>query len=127
MAQNRFMINDNPATKQPDAGLGYSFETTYSEDSVRPQGGKAHLTALFTVESYSYSGSNLTLEEMSYILKQVAKGQKFKAHYLSPYEGKWKDGYFYVGKGSLKIGTWKEDEERYDSLSFNMVGVDPIK
>lgn len=125
MAQNKFMINDRE-TKQPDAGLGYSFETIYSEDSDRVQTGKGHFTPLFTVESYSYSASNLTLSEMSYILKQVAKGKKFKAHYLSPYEGKWLDGYFTVGKGSLKIGTWKEDEEMYDSLSFNMVGVNPL-
>lgn len=120
------MINGNPKTKQPDEGLGYSFETTYTDDSDRVQTGTAYITPLFTVESYSYSASNLTLSEMSYILKQVAKGRKFKAHYLSPYEGKWKDGYFYVGKGSLKIGTWKEDEEIYDSLSFNMIGVQPI-
>lgn len=125
MAQNKFMINDRE-TKQPDTGLGYSFETTYSEDSDRVQTGKGYFTPLFTVESYSYSASNLTLSEMSYILKQVAKGRKFKVHYLSPYEGKWKDGYFYVGKGSLKIGTWKEKEEMYDSLSFNMIGVNPL-
>lgn len=125
MAQNKFMINDRE-TKQPDKGLGYSFETTYSEDSDRVQTGKGYFTPLFTVESYSYSASNLTLSEMSYILKQVAKGRKFKVHYLSPYEGTWKDGYFYVGKGSLKIGTWKEKEEIYDSLSFNMIGVNPL-
>lgn len=125
MSQHRFMINDH-ATKQPDEGLGYSFETTYSDDSDRVQTGQGYFTPLFTVESYSYSASDLTLSEMSYILKQVAKGRKFKAHYLSPYEGKWKDGYFYVGKGSLKIGTWKEQEEIYDSLSFNMIGVNPI-
>lgn len=120
------MINGNPKTKQPDEGLGYSFETTYSDDSDRVQTGDAYITPLFTVESYSYSASDLTLSEMSYILKQVAKGRKFKAHYLSPYEGKWQDGYFYVGKGSLKIGSWKEEEEIYDSLSFNMIGVKRI-
>lgn len=126
MSQNRFMINDNAATKQPDTGLGYSFETTYTDDSGRVQTGSSHITPLFTVESYSYSATDLTLTEMSYILKQVAKGKKFKAHYLSPYEGKWMDGYFYVGKGSLKIGNWKEDEERYESLSFNMQGMEPL-
>lgn len=85
-----------------------------------------HLTPLFTVESFSYTATNLTSTEMASILQKVAKGKRFKLHYRSPYYGKWRDDYFYVGKGSLKIGTWKENEERYDSLSFNMIGGESI-
>lgn len=125
MAQERLKINDTDI-KQPDEGLGYNFETTYSDDTARVQSGVMHLTALFTVESFSYSAKELTSDEMARILRMVAKGKRFKLHYRSPYYGKWRDDYFYVGKGSLKIGSWKEKEERYDSLSFNMVGVNPI-
>lgn len=125
MAQEKMRINGSDV-KQPDEGLGYNFETTYSDDTVRVQSGVMHLTALFTVESFSYSATNLTSDEMSAILQKVAKGRRFKLHYRSPYYGKWRDDYFYVGKGSLKIGTWKEKEERYDSLSFNMIGVNPL-
>lgn len=120
------MINDDPTIKQPDKGLGYDFETTYSEDSVRVQSGVLHISPLFTIEAFSYKATNLTEDEMSNILQKIAKGRKFKLHYRSPYHGEWRDGQFYVGKGSLAIGSWKEDEERYESLSFNMIGVNPL-
>lgn len=125
MAQEKIKIND-AVIKQPDKGLGYDFETTYTEDSVRVQSGVLHLTPMFTVESFAYSASDLTSDEMSGILKKVAKGEKFKLHYRSPYYGAWRDDYFYVAKGSLSIGSWKENEERYENLSFSMIGVNPL-
>ena len=114
------------AIKQPDEGLKYNFETTYTDDSTRVQSGVLHTTPLFTVESYSYEASWLTIEEMKAILQIVAKGKYFKMHYFSPYYGKWRDDTFYVGKGSLSIGTLREDKEMFESLSFNIVGVNPI-
>lgn len=125
MAQNKIKFNDIEIF-QPDKGLGYNFETTYTEDSGRPLGGKAHVTSLFTVESYSYSASNIPVEEMTKILQIIAKGKPFKMHYFSCYYGKWRNDVFYIGKGSLKIGSLKADEEYYESLSFNIVGVNPI-
>ena len=112
--------------RQPDSGLGYNFETTYSKDSTRVQSGRLHSTPLFTVESFSYEASNLTIAEMKTILELVAKGKNFTLHYFSPYYGVWRDDKFYIGKGSLSIGCLKTDEERYESLSFNMIGVNPI-
>lgn len=125
MAQDRLKIN-GVEVKQPDTGLGYEFETTYSEDSGRVQNGVLFITPLFTVEAFSYSATDLTEAEMSQILQIVATGSKFTLHYRSPYYGGWRDGEFYVGKGSLSIGSWKENEERYDSLSFNMIGANPL-
>lgn len=125
MAQEYMKIN-GIVVKQPDKGLGYSFETTYTDDSNRTQNGVGHFTAMFTNESFSYEATNLTESEMTQILKQVAKGKNFTLHYRSPYYGGWRDDKFYVGKGSLSIGSWKESEECYESLSFNMVGVNPI-
>lgn len=125
MAQEYIKIND-VAICQPDEGLGYDFETTYSEDSTRVQSGVLHATPLFTVEAFSYKASYLTVEEMSQILQLIAKGGNFTLHYFSPYYGAWRDDRFYVGKGSLSIGRLNEDNETYDSLSFNMIGVNPI-
>lgn len=125
MAQDMMMIN-GVVVKQPEKDLGYDFETTYSEDSGRVQTGTLHITPLFTVESFSYTASGLTQEEMSLILQMVAKGDVFNLHYRSPYYGKWRDDEFHVAKGSLSIGSWEKDKERYTSLSFNMVGVNPI-
>lgn len=125
MSQHYVMINDT-VIRQPDAGLSYNFETTYTNDSGRVMSGTAHVVPMFTVESFGYSATNLTEAEMQQILELVAKGGTYRLHYRSPYYGGWRDDYFYTGKGSLSIGSWKEDEERYESLSFNMVGVNPI-
>lgn len=125
MAQEYVKINGKKI-KQPDAGLGYDFETTYTEDSTRVKSGTGHFTSLFTVESLSYEASLLTVSEMKEILQEVAKGNSFPLHYFSPYYGTWRDDEFYVGKGSLSIGALNEGGELYDSLSFNMIGVNPI-
>ena len=125
MAQTYIKIN-NTQIGQPDEGLGYDFETTYSEDSTRVQSGVLHATPLFTVEAFSYSASYLTVAEMKTILQAVAKGATFTLHYFSPYYGTWRDDEFYVGKGSLAIGRLNESGEIYESLSFNMIGVNPI-
>ena len=125
MAQNYITIN-GVKIKQPDEGLGYSFETTYTSDSTRVQSGAMHATPMFTVESFSYAASYLTIAEMQTILQKVAKGGNFTLHYFSPYYGQWRNDTFYVGKGSLEIGRLTEGGEYFDSLSFNMVGVNPI-
>lgn len=121
-----YMLINNTRVKQPDRGLSYEFETTHTEDSARLQNGKAHVTPMFTVEAFGYQATDLTMAEMSQILRLVAKGARFRLHYLSPYYGAWRNDEFYVGKGSLNVGSWREDKERYDSLSFRMVGVNPI-
>lgn len=123
--QEKLKINDKDI-KQPDKGLGYEFETTYSEDSVRVVSGVAEIEPLFTVEAFSYSATWLTAKEMSEILQMVAKGKKYRLHYLSPFYGRWRDDTFYTGKGSLSVGSWVEEKEMYESLSFNMVGVNPL-
>ncbi len=125
MAQEYIKLN-GVVIRQPDEGLGYDFETTYTEDSTRMLNGTLYASAMFTVESFSYTASWLTREEMRTILQIVARGKPFTLRYLSPYYGAWRDGRFYVGKGSLAVGRWNEEEERYESLSFNMIGVDPI-
>ena len=121
MAQNYITIN-GVKIRQPDEGLGYDWETTYSEDSKRTQKGKLTTSRLYTVESFSYQASNVTVAEMKAILKEIMKGQFFTLHYWSPYYGSWRDDQFYVGRGSLAVGRLNETEERYDSLSFNMIG-----
>ena len=81
MAQEKITFN-SVEIKQPEKGLGYSFETTYTDDSTRVQSGVLHTTPLFTVESFSYSAKWLTIAEMKTILQIVAKGRYFKMHYF---------------------------------------------
>lgn len=125
MAQNYITMN-GVQIKQPLKDMGYSFETTYTEDTTRTQDGVLHSTPMFTVEQLSYEARNLTIYEMSQILQLIANGRPFTLHYFSPYYGVWRDAPFYVGQGSLIIGRLTEDKEHYESLSFNMTGVNPI-
>lgn len=125
MAQEYIKFNST-SIRQPDAGLGYNFETTYTSDTTRTQIGVLRASPMFTVESFSYEASNLTVAEMSQILKIVAGGNKFTMHYFSPFYGEWRDDVFYVGKGSLSIGTLNHESELYESLSFNIIGINPI-
>lgn len=125
MAQNLITFNDE-AIPQPDEGLGYDFETTYTEDTKRVQSGVLHATPLFTVEAFSYSASNLSFDEAYALLKHIAKGRNFYMFYPSLYYNKWRRDLFYVGKGSLSIGRVNTGEEMVDSISFNIIGVNPI-
>lgn len=126
MEQEYILFNDIKI-KQPDYGsLTHDWSTTYTDDSDRDISGMLHITPLFTYESFGYSVTNITLEEVKQILQIVIKGYPFKVHYLSPYYGKWRDDKFYVAKGSASIGLWKQEEEVYDSFSFNFIGVNPL-
>lgn len=108
---------------QPDADMGYSFETTYTEGSVRAQSGEGHFTPMFTVEQYSYKASDVPVDEASKILKIIAKGNTFTLHHYSLYHNEWRDDLFYVGKsGNLQIGELSEDRKYVSELSFNMTG-----
>lgn len=125
MSQELITIN-GIEIRQPDKGLGYDFETQYTDDTGRVQNGYLHVTPLFTVESFTYSASWLTVDEMRTILQQVARGHTFRLHYFSPYYGQWRSDSFYVSNGSLSVGRLNEGKEKYESLEFTMTGVNPI-
>ena len=124
MMQER--ITFNGATIKQPIKFDPNFASTSSEDSGNTIDGTMHNTVLFTKESFNAEFSDLTLEEMSLILQQVVGKNQFMMHYLSPYYGKWRDDYFYVAEGSLTTGTWKVNEEKWESLSFSVVGVNKI-
>lgn len=111
---------------QPDEGMRYSFETTYSEDSGRVQSGVMNAVSYFTVEQLSYEATEIPMNKASEILQMVATGNPFTLHYFSVYYNRWRDGLFRVGKGSLNIGSLEQGYEKLSSLSFNMTGEEPI-
>lgn len=111
---------------QPDEGIGYSFETTYSEDSVRVQSGLMNAVSYFTIEQLSYQATDIPIKKATEIIRMIAKGEAFTLHYYSLFYGGWRDGKFRVGKGSLNIGTLEEGNEKLSSLSFNMTGDYPL-
>lgn len=123
--QDYYKINGD-IIRQPDEGLTYNWETTYTSDSTRVQSGADHFTPMFTVQQFGYSASSLSLSELAGILKHIVKGKLFTLHYLNPVTGKWEDGQFRVAKGSLEVGRINVGAERCDNLSFNMTGKNPI-
>lgn len=114
------------AIRQPESGMGYNFETTYTSDTTRVQSGKLYTSRMFTTEQLAYKATGLSVEEMKTILQIIGKGGTYTLHYWSPYYGAWRDDTFYTGKGSLEIGYLNVASGLYDSLSFNMVGVNPL-
>ena len=125
MAKEYYTIN-NTKIKQPLELMPFQFATTYTEDTTRTQDGKLHSTPLFTVESYSYSAKGLTAKEMAQFLQLVGKGRNFDFHYFSPYYGIWRTDKFYIGQGSLQIRRVNANAEYFDSVSCNIIGVNPI-
>ena len=111
---------------QPDEGLAYNFETTYTSDSGRTAAGPLIDTPMFTVEQLGYTATDIPASEASAILQMMGKGQHFMLTYYSLYYRAWRTAEFYVGKGSASIGRLKYDDMRLDSLTFNMTGVDPL-
>lgn len=125
MPQEYYSINGEKI-KQPLELMQFQFSTTYSADTTRTQDGILHNTPLFTVESYSYNVTGLTAEEIKRFLQLIAKGGNFSFRYYSPYYGEWRTAPFYVGQGSLKLKRVNKDLERFDSISCNFIGVNPI-
>lgn len=122
---DRIMMNGE-IIKQPLKGLGYKFAKKYSSDSTFVQSGRKHTTTIGTYEEFTYSAADLTASELSTILHHIIDGEVFVLHYLSPYYGEWRDGEFLVESADVSIGRWIEKDERYESLSFTMTGVNPL-
>lgn len=123
--QDMIKINDIEIF-QPDEGLQYNFETTYSSDSTRVQSGQARFTPLFTVEQLGYTATDIPVNDARIIIEQIIRGHAFNLHYYSVYYGTWRDAKFRVGKGQFSIGSLVKGEERLTSLSFNMTGEEPL-
>lgn len=124
MAQQKIKFNNN-TIKQP-VSFKRSKETTYAEDSTRAMTGVLHAKPLFTIEAYSIEWKHLSLSEMATILQIVDLGNTFQMTYLSPYHGYWRTDYFYVAEGSQDYGSIEENGEFYDTLSFNVICVNPL-
>lgn len=125
MAENRISINGS-AIWQPDEGIDYNFETTYTSDTQRVTSGQLKATPLFTVEQLGYSATEIPISEATRILRAVAKGLPFSLFYFSIYYGVWRTDTFRVGKGQCSIGRLNLDDMTLKSLSFNMTGDNPL-
>lgn len=125
MAQEKYKFN-NVEIFQPDQDLAWNFETTYTPDSTRTTSGDGHFTEMFTTESFGYQASHVPVAEWTK-MSQMIVGRKFDLWAWNPHFGKWRNHRVYVGQGSLNIGTLEENRERYSSISFNMIDINPLE
>lgn len=121
MAQDYFKINGTKIYT-PDQEIEWSWEETHSTNSGRPQSGDANVNVLFTVQKFTYKATDVPMSEVSKILKLIVGKNSYTAHVFSPYENAWVDVVCYTGAGDVSIKSLKDNYEKVESLSFNMVG-----
>lgn len=124
----RYILIDGKKIKQPDS-FTPNWATTYTEDSERSMSGKAYLEPMFTVESYSFEATDLSPEEAKLLLQSIIPRPKkptFQLTYFSWYYGEWRTDTFYVGQGSLNTRSLKENYEALETISCDMIGVNPL-
>ena len=110
VAQEKIVMN-GITIWQPDKGLTYNFETTYTEDSTRIQSGTGYFTPLFTVEQLGYTATNIPASKVKEILQVITKGNPFSLRYYSLNYGTGRTDTIYVGQGQSSIGELIEDNE----------------
>lgn len=125
MAQQKIKIN-NTEIWQPDTGLTWDYETTYTPDSSRSQDGMGHFTEMFTTESFGYKASDVPIAEWSKISKMII-GKTFDLYCFNPHFGKWMTHRCKVGKNSLSIKTLEENYETHESITFNIMDLKPLE
>lgn len=125
MAQEKIKIN-GVEIWQPDEELAWNYETTYTPDSTRVQSGEGHFTEMFTTESFGYTSSGMPAAEWAKI-SQMIVGKKYDLYAWNPHFGKWMTMRCYTGQGSLNVKTLEVGNERFSSVSFNMVDLIPLE
>lgn len=124
MAQNKIKMAGKEVW-QPDEGLSYAFETTYTSGSTRSTTGQDGFTRMFTVEQVGYNATKVPMAKVYEILQIVAKGEKFGLYYFSPFANQWQTKDFRVGTGDCTIESLKDGSETAD-INIKMTGCDPI-
>lgn len=119
-----FTIEDTNI-EQPTT-YGVSFATTYTDDSDRTQDLVMHNTPMGTIGSYEMGWEYLKTSEASKILRLVLNKSQFKVHYYDLFTDSWKNAYFYASNFEMTPLTLEENYKYIDSLSFNIIGVNPI-
>lgn len=121
-----FKMNDEPI-KSPSTYAPY-FATVSTEDSDRSQTGVAYNTPMFTTHACRLGWENLTDSEISNILQKTVGKSKFSFYWRNPYIGQWETREFYMTNSDMENMKMEYDgqEGRWKSLTFNVIGVNPL-
>ena len=121
--QERISI-DGWSEAQPSI-FDWSFETTSTDDSGRAMSGAPSISPLFTVQAYNVEYEHLTIGQAKTILQKIIQRPSkpyFSLRAFSPYNGRWETSDFYVGDGSLSVGSLEENGEYISKISCRFVG-----
>ena len=119
-----FTIEDTNI-EQPTTYSG-SFATTSTDASDRTQDLVRHNTPIGTIGSYEMRWEYIKTSEASKILQLVLNKSQFKVHYYDLFTDSWKSAYFYASNFEMTPLTLEENYKYIDSLSFSIIGVNPI-
>lgn len=119
-----FTIEDTNI-EQPTT-YGVSFDTKSTDDSDRTQDLVMHNTPMGTIGNYEMGWEYISTGEASKILRLVLNKPQFKVHYYDLYNDKWKTAYFCASNFEMTPLALEENYKYIDSLSFNIIGVNPI-
>lgn len=86
MAQQVIKINGR-TIHQPDT-FKFSFATTSTEGTERLMSGVMCNEPMFTVESYAYEGSDISISEMASLLQMIVNQRQVQLYYFSVYYGR---------------------------------------
>lgn len=107
----------------------WSFETTSSEDSGRSMSGAPSITPLFTVQAYDVEYQHVPISKAKTLLNKIIQTPSkpyFSLYAFSPYTGTWTTKDFYVGDGTLHVGSLEENNEYISSITCRFVGRNKI-
>lgn len=103
----------------------WSFETTVTEDSGRAISGAPYITPLFTVQAYDVEYEHLPLQAAKTLLQKIVQRPSkpyFSLYAYSPFSGTWETKDYYVGDGSLTVGSLEDNNEYISRISCRFVG-----
>lgn len=124
--QEKIKINGIEIQQPTYDGYAAVLSTTSTDDSDRDMSLDMHNTPIGTVVGYNLKWEDISAEEVAKILQQVLNKSSFTVHYFDIVTATWKDGEFYASNFNAPSRSLEEGAEKWDELSFNIIGVKPV-
>lgn len=126
MAQQYLKFNNYVPPNVDQDGYQVALATTSTEDSGRTMRGQMHNVPLFTTEAYNLTWKNISVRDVSNILKQVVNKSGFYFNHLNLYSGQWENTLFYASNFNSPVINLNEGVEKVKELKFQVTGGNPI-
>ncbi len=127
MSQQHVKFGDYTPPDVDEDGYQPQLATTSSEKSGRTMKGGMMNTPLFTVEAYSLKWTDIKATDVANILSRVVGRSSFSFYHFNVYKAKWETGEFYAANYNTPVASLEEGKEKYDELSFQVTGINPLQ